>query len=59
MIEVEGFKAFKGIMKITPKCDGVKSFELDGSWLFKPDTQCWYGQGSSFPKDICEIVKEC
>ena len=45
MIEVEGYKAFKGIMKIKPKCEGVSSFELEGDWLFKPDTQCWYGRG--------------
>ena len=58
MIEVEGYKAFKGIMKITPTCEGVKSFELEGDWLYKPDTDCWYGKGSSFSTEICEIVKE-
>ena len=43
MIEVEGYKAFNGIVKIKPKCDGINPFELEGSWLFKPDTDCWYG----------------
>lgn len=58
MIEVEGYKAFNGIVKIKPKCDGIKPFELEGSWLYKPDTDCWYGKGSSFPKEIFEVVKE-
>lgn len=58
MIEVEGYKAFQGTMRITPKCGGVKSFELEGDWLYKPDTGCWYGKGSSFPKEICKVVKE-
>lgn len=59
MIEVEGYKAFHGIMKITPKCEGVKPFEIQGDWLYKPDMACWYGKGLSFSKEICEIVKEC
>jgi hypothetical protein len=58
MIKVEGYKAFKGIMKISPKCEGVKPFELEGDWLYKPDSECWYGKGSSFPFEICEVVKE-
>jgi hypothetical protein len=58
MIEVEKFKAFRGIMKINPKVKGVSSFELEGDWLYKPDTDCWYGCGSSFPNEICEIVRE-
>lgn len=58
MINVEGYKAFNGIMKIIPKNTQVSPFELSGDWLYKPDTECWYGKGSSFPKEICEIVKE-
>jgi hypothetical protein len=27
-------------------------------WLYKPDTDCWYGKGSSFSNDICEIVRD-
>ena len=58
MIKVEGYKAFRGIMKITPKCEGVNSFELEGDWLYKPDTQCWYGKGNSFSDEICEVIRE-
>lgn len=58
MIEVEGYRAFRGVMKITPKCESVSPFELEGDWLFKPDFRCWYGCGKSFSEEICEIVKE-
>lgn len=58
MIEVEGYKAFRGIMRVTPKCQNVVPFESKGDWLYKPDTKCWYGNGRSFSQDICEILRE-
>ena len=60
MIKVEGYKAFHGDMKITPKSTIFKQPWLitDKDWLYKPDTNCWYGNGSSFPADICEPIEE-
>lgn len=58
MIEVEGYKAFKGTMKITPKSETISSFQTLGEWLYKPDTQCWYCHGCSYPSEICEVIKE-
>lgn len=55
-VSVEGYKAFRGTMRITPKA-AVPAFELHGDWLYKPDTGCWYGKGSSFPEDICTIME--
>lgn len=57
MIEIEGYKAFHGTMRITPKCS-VPPFELTGNWLYKPEYKCWYGCGRSFGADICEVVRE-
>ena len=57
IISVEGYKAFRGTMKIRPKTAAVPSFELSGDWLYKPETNCWYGKGSSFAADICTIVE--
>jgi hypothetical protein len=57
IVSVEGFKAFRGTMKIQPKTAAVPAFELDGDWLYKPETGCWYGKGSSFPEDICTIME--
>lgn len=53
MIAVEGFKAFSGEMLITPKNPNIKPFTAEGNWLYKPDTKCWYGKGSSYPEAIC------
>ena len=58
MIKVDGYKALRGVMKITPKCESVPPFELQGDWLFKPEFKCWYGCGSSYPEEICEVVQE-
>ena len=55
MIKVEGYRAFRGTMRISPK-SGAAPFELTGDWLYKPDTHCWYGQGRSFGEEICEVV---
>ena len=57
VISVEGYKAFRGTMKIQPKTAAVQAFELSGDWLYKPETGCWYGKGSSFPEDICTIME--
>ena len=58
MIKVEGYKVFRGVMKITPKTSKVKPFELEGEWLYKPDTDCWYSNGHSFCASICEVVED-
>lgn len=57
MIEVEGYKAFKGIMKIIPVCK-LLPFLLEGDFLYKPDTKCWYHKGSSYPEEICKIMED-
>ena len=60
MIKVEGYKAFHGNMKIVPKNAFYLPFYIcDKDWLYKPDTNCWYGDGRSFPAEICEVQEEC
>ena len=54
MICVEGYKAFRGKMKVTPGNPAYPPFELEGEWLYKPDTDCWYCKGRSFPAFTCE-----
>ena len=57
IIKVEGYKAFHGDMNINPKNPNIQPFCICGKdWLYKPDTKCWYGDGRSFPADICEII---
>lgn len=57
VIEVEGYKAFRGIMKIEYKSLYAMPMEIAGEWLYKPDTGCWYCGGRSYPDVICTIVK--
>ena len=57
IISVEGYKAFHGDMHIVPTNKLYPSFYIcDKDWLYKPDTNCWYGDGRSFPAEICEII---
>lgn len=57
IICVEGYKAFHGDMRIVPLNFLYPAFYVcDKDWLYKPDTKCWYGDGRSFPAEVCEIV---
>lgn len=57
IIKVEGYKAFHGDMHIIPTNKLYQPFYIcDKDWLYKPDTNCWYGDGRSFPADICNIM---
>jgi hypothetical protein len=59
MIRVEGFMAFHGDMKITPKNKLYPSFYITNKdWLYRPDTDCWYGDGRSFPAEVCEPIEK-
>ena len=59
MIKVEGYKAFHGSMNITPKTKVIEPFCIcNKDWLYRPDTDCWYGDGKSFPSEICEPIEE-
>ena len=63
MIKVEGYKAFYGTMLITPlslttAVTDTTAYELTCAWLYKPESDCWYGDGRSFPENICTIVED-
>jgi hypothetical protein len=61
MIKVEGYKAFHGTMKIIPAAGNPFKepwFISDKDWLYKPDTNCWYGDGRSFSAEICEPMED-
>lgn len=54
MIEVEGFKAFRGVMRV---CILVGDQEVYGDWLYRPDTDCWYCRGESYPSGVCDVLE--
>lgn len=57
MIEVEGYKAFRGTLIVTP-VNGNEPFSLEGDFLYRPEYGCWYGCGRSFPADICTAEED-
>lgn len=56
VISVEGHKAFRGTMRISPVFSDFPPYDIRGEWLYKPGTGCWYGCGKSFPESVCKIV---
>lgn len=61
MIRSEGYKAFRGTMRIAPNdVPPYKAtpYEVHGDWLYKPEYDCWYARGRSFPASVCEVVKD-
>ena len=52
MFIVEGYKAFCGTMEIVNQDKTIR-----GDWLYKPDTDCWYCCGFSYPSIICRILE--
>ena len=58
MIKVEGYKAFRGVMKISPKASSICPMNIEGDWLYKPEYDCWYCDGGSFPASICEVSED-
>ena len=60
VIAVEGYRAFTGTMAIqivtfTFPVIGGKRTLISGDWLYRPDTDCWYCKGQSYPSSICTI----
>lgn len=59
MLEVEGYKMFKGTMRITPKNATIDSFTKRATWLYKPEYRCWYSNdGRSFSEEICTVEED-
>jgi hypothetical protein len=58
IVKVDGYMAFNGVMIITPIGGMFPPFKEIGSWLYKPDCDCWYSSsGASYVAKICKIDK--
>lgn len=57
MLQCEGYKMFYGVMLVTPLNPFIKPMEIKGTWLYKPEHDCWYCGSASYPAKIC-CVKE-
>ncbi len=57
MLKCEGYKMFKGSATIKPVTK-MQPFTVTGTWLYKPEYDCWYCNGSSYPAKIVTDIKE-
>lgn len=57
MISSEGFRAFRGTMRIVP-INGNADFTVSGDWIYNPHQDTWYALGRSFPAECCRVEKE-
>lgn len=63
MIKVDGYKAFRGTLRVTPTATGFKPYSITGDCLYKPEHDCWYvqpehGFSQSIPADICKVEED-
>ena len=47
---------FRGRMLISPV--SAPAFELEADWIYNKRYDCWYGNGESFPAEICTMIRE-
>ena len=58
MLTIKNYKAFHGIMRITPRGMIVPTFELESDWLYNPDSDCWCNNENEFDAEICTVVSD-
>jgi len=58
MIKSEGYKAFHGTATIRPVNPAFPARDETGDWLYKPEWDCWYVNGSSYPAKIVTDIRE-
>lgn len=58
MLTCEGYKMFYGEATVTPLNPKFPPMTIKGTWLYRPDTDCWYVNGRSFPDEIVEGFAE-
>ena len=58
MLKCEGYKMFLGRADIVPKNPKFSPYSIHGTWLYKPEYDCWYVNGESFPASIVKNIEE-
>lgn len=58
MLECEGYKMFKGEATITPRNPQFPAKTVYGTWLYNPEWDVWYVNGSSYPAEVVSGFKE-
>lgn len=55
MLKCEGYKMFRGKAVVISKNPKFPPLTEDGDWLYKPEYDCWYVNGHSYPAGIVDI----
>jgi hypothetical protein len=56
MLTCEGYKMFRGTAVIKPV--NRPPYTVNGTWLYKPEYDCWYVNGESYPAEIVTEIRE-
>lgn len=55
MLTCEGYRMFRGSATVKTVYGDL---EASGTWLYKPEYDCWYCNGSSYPAEIVSNIRE-
>lgn len=66
MMRCNGYMMYQGRMTVSPVASsGIQPFRVHGTFLYRPDTRCWYvgndspeKPGASFTDSICSEFVE-
>lgn len=57
MLTCEGYRMFYGTATVTP-VSGFAQMEITGTWLYKPEHDCWYVNGASYTANVVSNIRE-
>lgn len=58
MLKCEGYKMFRGTGEVRNAATGKLVCSEKGDWLYKPEWDCWYVNGSSYPAECVTVVED-
>ena len=58
MLKSEGYMMFRGTARVVPVSDKFPAKDITGDWLYKPEWDCWYVNGRSYPASIVQDIRE-
>ena len=58
MLKCEGYKMFRGTGVVKNIITGATTRTETGDWLYKPEYDCWYVNGSSFPAECMTVIND-
>ena len=58
MLECEGYKMFRGTAVIVSNSVNMGTYPVSGTWLYKPEYDCWYCKGSSYPAKCVKVLRD-